>query len=101
MRIKIFWPRNSRCSYQTLRAKPGEGFTDFQIELILGRVLGHVEQKFPAHEYSIVPVGPAAFNFVWRGEKPGNDCSGGLQVEPAPEPDFDSQLEEEKVHAHG
>ncbi len=67
--FKIFWPGNKRRTMQALRAKPGESFTAEQIEWLVERVAQHVKTWFPGHEYSLVPLGPAQFNFVWEREK--------------------------------
>lgn len=67
--FEIFWPRNRRRTITALRADRGQGFTPEQIETLITGVADHVARQFPAHDYSLVSIGPAFFQFVWLGEK--------------------------------
>jgi hypothetical protein len=67
VRIRVFFENNSGSKLNKLRAAPGTGYTAAAIEKILEDAAGQVEKNFPSFEYELVEIGPADFNFVWRG----------------------------------
>jgi hypothetical protein len=48
-------------------------FTEESINQYLDSVAAQVEKRFPNFEYSLVPLGQAHFNFVWKGYRAGRD----------------------------
>jgi hypothetical protein len=69
--FKLIQPPNAkaRTEKRIVVAPPGKGFTAENIENEIVRVGSALETKFPQMEFSLVPVGPTAFNFVCRGPK--------------------------------
>jgi hypothetical protein len=67
VRIRVFFENNSGSKLNKLRAAPGTGYTAKTIEEILEHAAAQVEKNYPSFEYELVEIGPADFNFVWRG----------------------------------
>ena len=68
MQIKIFPPAGKTRTIQ-LRAPAGKWITAETIEKQLEQVVQGIEKAWPRHEFRLVPIGPAAFNFVCAGER--------------------------------
>jgi hypothetical protein len=68
MQVKIF-PPAGRTRTIKLRAPAGKWITAEGIDQQLGQVAEGIEKAWPRHEFRMVPIGPAAFNFVCAGEK--------------------------------
>lgn len=65
--IRVFSEHNAGSQLFRQRARPGQGFTEEAVDEFLERVADQVEQRFPQFEYSLVRLGQAHFNFVWKG----------------------------------
>jgi hypothetical protein len=61
--IKIV-PVAGEVAKRTFRANPGRRFSSDGIYELLEKVIEHIETNFPGQEFHLVPIGPAAFNFV-------------------------------------
>jgi hypothetical protein len=70
--IRIFAPGNKDSKLHIIQAQPGHAYPEEQIERILENFAENVEIAAPEEEYELVEVGPARFNFVWRGRKPAS-----------------------------
>ena len=81
--IRIFYPGNKKSAIQAHRAPTGNGLTSQGIDQILAATSEKIEKAYPGQEYSLVPLGPARFNFVWRGADP--------TAEPVPAAAFEAQ----------
>jgi len=68
MQIKIFPPAGKTRTFK-LRAPAGKWLTAETIEKQLEQAVEGIEKAFPRHEFRLVPIGPAAFNFVCAGER--------------------------------
>lgn len=68
--LKLFFPGNKKRKQYVVRAPSKKGITPSGVEDILKRAAESIERDLPGYEYHLVPVGPAAFNFVCLGEKP-------------------------------
>jgi hypothetical protein len=69
VRIKIFTPGNKRAVTRVHLAGSGRGIGVDGVDGLLKRTADKIEQQWPAEEYSLVQVGPFAFNFVWRASQ--------------------------------
>ena len=69
IRVRIFMPGNKRSIQKTFSAGPGRVWNAEGIEAQLMHTAGQIENFHPGHEYRLVPIGPAKFNFVWIGER--------------------------------
>jgi hypothetical protein len=69
MTLKLFLPDNKKPFVRILRPPRGLYFNAELIEKQLLAAATEIEQKLPGQEYRLVPIGPAAFNFVCAGEK--------------------------------
>lgn len=67
--VKVFHPGNKKFERQVLHAPPRRLFTGDGVNQILLRTINKIEEKFPSEDYRMVPIGPAAFNFVHAGPK--------------------------------
>ncbi|MBZ5700270.1 MAG: hypothetical protein LAN84_00325 [Acidobacteriia bacterium] len=67
--LRVFNVWNNGKTTRKFRAKPGHGYSEEAIEKMLEETANDLERRLPQHEYSLVQVGPAAFNFVWRRER--------------------------------
>lgn len=65
--LRVFNPENKGSIVTKVRAKPRCAFGDAEIDSILESAAGQVEKQFPWHDYQLVELGQARFNFVWRG----------------------------------
>jgi hypothetical protein len=65
--FRVFNEENRGSTVRRIRAGQGKGFTGRAIENMLDEISEDLEKRFPAFEYSLVPLGEAHFNFVWRG----------------------------------
>lgn len=70
IRIKIFAPGNKKHKVYIFRAPNGRSFVEAGVEDILSKVVAEVEKMYPEHEYGMVQVGKADYNFLDRGHKP-------------------------------
>jgi hypothetical protein len=68
--IRIFGPENKDSKLHIIQAQPGAHYPEAQVEGILENFAEKIETAAPEEEYEIVEIGPARFNFVWRGRKP-------------------------------
>ncbi len=69
LKLKVFTPGNKGGFVRTVRAPKGRRFTEDGIEGVLVQMAGEIEKQWPNEEYSLVPIGAGAFNFVWRSTK--------------------------------
>ena len=67
--IRTFNVENRGSFVRTFRARPGNGYSEKNIEKLLEQVAEQIERRFPGHEYELVELGEARFNFVWRGRQ--------------------------------
>jgi len=67
--MKIFEPGNKSFIRRRVVASRGKAFTDKGVDGLLDLAAITVERLYPEHEYTVVQVGPSAFNFVHKGEK--------------------------------
>jgi hypothetical protein len=67
--ITVFTPENKKRIRQSFRAPARQGLTADGIDKILLQAAEKIEKSWPTEEYSLVPLGPADFNFVWRARK--------------------------------
>lgn len=67
--LKIFQPGNRKSAKQVYRAPAGKGYAPEAVERILLRTANLIEKQLPTEEYHLVPIGPAAFNFVHAGRR--------------------------------
>jgi hypothetical protein len=70
VRVKIFTPGNKKHKVYIFRAPAGRTFVEDGIDDIVEKCAAEVEKMYPEHEYGLVKVGKADFNFVHRGHKP-------------------------------
>src|SRR5262249_17972302 len=68
MQVKIFPPAGKTRTI-VLRAPAGKWITAETIEKQLEQAVEGVEKAWPRHEFRLVPIGAAAFNFVCNGER--------------------------------
>lgn len=68
IRIRIFSPGNKRSTRKIFSPPAGKYFTAGGVNAQLGHTAAQIEKNFPGHEYKLVPLGPAEFNFVWIRE---------------------------------
>lgn len=73
--VRLFKPDGSCQNIKFLAAK-GRGFTDSGIDELLMDVASKVEKAFPEHEFEMVQITHAQFNFVCRGKRvaQGEQC---------------------------
>lgn len=69
VRLRVFNIFNDGHTTRILHAGPGKAYTEQGVDDILERVAADLERRFPQDEFSFVQVGPASFNFVWRGKR--------------------------------
>jgi hypothetical protein len=69
IRIKIFDPGNNKHKVYIFRAPNGRSFIEAGVEDILGKVVAEVEKMYPEHDYRMVQVGRADYNFLDCGHK--------------------------------
>lgn len=69
VKIRIFEPGNKRSKLVIQRAPARHVFNDKGVDVILVKTAEQIEQRWPAEDYSLIPVGPGAFNFVHRGTR--------------------------------
>ena len=67
LNLKVFHPGNKNFERKIIKAGKGKMFLSDGIEHVLLRTAHQIEKTFPAKEYHLVPIGPAAFNFVHAG----------------------------------
>lgn len=67
IRIRIFSEGNKSSRLTKVRAAPGTGYTAEAIEQVLDDCAEQIEVRQPSDDFELVQVGPAEFNFVWRG----------------------------------
>lgn len=65
--IRVFSEHNQGSNLFRYHARRGMAFSQDEIDGYLERVADQVEKRFPQFEYSLVPLGQAHFNFVWKG----------------------------------
>jgi hypothetical protein len=68
--VRIFNPGNKDSKLHIIQAQPGHAYPEKQVDGIVENFAEKLEAAAPGEEYEIVDVGPARFNFVWRGRKP-------------------------------
>jgi len=66
VKAKIFFPGNQKHVVKELRAPVGKGVNAEGIDNWLKSLAEAIEKQFPGHEYRLVTLGPASFNFVWE-----------------------------------
>jgi hypothetical protein len=69
--FRIFEPGNKASRLLKLRAKPGAFYNEEAVDAALLLAAEKVEAVYPSHEYTVVQIGPAHFNFVWVGARGG------------------------------
>jgi hypothetical protein len=67
--IRVFNVGNDGKTTKKFLAGPGKGYTFEAIEKMLELVAADLERRLPDHDYQIVQITPASFNFVWRGKR--------------------------------
>lgn len=67
--IRIFNVDNNGKVTKRFVAGPGKGYSFEQIEKMLEHFAEDLERRLPEHDYQIVQITPASFNFVWRGRR--------------------------------
>jgi hypothetical protein len=64
--VRVFNVGNDGKTTRKFFANPGHGFNEEGIDNLLEKVADDLERRLPNEQYSLVQVGPASFNFVWR-----------------------------------
>jgi hypothetical protein len=72
IKLKIVAPQTDRPLVRVLYAKPGQGFTKALIADVLAAASLEVQEAFPTHQFRMVQVGEAEFNFVPTGIRIAN-----------------------------
>jgi hypothetical protein len=67
--IRIFNIGNGGKTTRKFHAAQGKVYSEADIDDLVERVAEDLERRLPQEEYSLVQVGPASFNFVWRGSR--------------------------------
>lgn len=67
--VRVFNIGNKGSYVTRHRARPGHGISEEAIDKRLEQVADQIEKRFPGHEYRMVEVGEAQFNFVWIGRR--------------------------------
>lgn len=62
--MKIFPVGAAKPITRTYRAGPRCRFTAAGVDKVIEEIADHLEANFPDQEFRLVPIGPAAFNFV-------------------------------------
>lgn len=70
IRIKIYSPGNAKFDKRIIQAPPRKGYTEEQIQKVLEEYVEKLTTAMPGHEYRLVEVGEATFNFVWESYTP-------------------------------
>lgn len=65
--IRIFDVNNAGKLTKRFVAGPGQGYSEEAIEKMVDHVADDLERRRPEHDYELVQIAPASFNFVWRG----------------------------------
>jgi hypothetical protein len=78
VKLRIFSPQNASSVVRYIRAPAGKQFSPSGIDNILESAVNHLDKNFPYDEFSMVQIGQAEYNFVWKGEREG------YAVQPAP-----------------
>lgn len=71
IRVRVFNAENKGSKLITVRAAPGRGWTDADIEKFLDHAAGEVDKNRPREDFEMVQVAPGQFNFVWRRWREG------------------------------
>ena len=67
--VRVFNVGNDGKTTRKFRAAPGKAYTEADIDDLLEKVADDLERRLPKEEFSLVQVGPASFNFVWRAPR--------------------------------
>jgi hypothetical protein len=67
IRIRVFSENNKSSRLTKLRPDPGHGYTAEGIERKLEEAVELLDKQNTRDEFELVRIGPADFNFVWRG----------------------------------
>jgi hypothetical protein len=67
IRIRVFSENNKSSKLTKLRPDPGHGYTAAAIEMKLEEVIELLDAQNTRDEFELIRIGPADFNFVWRG----------------------------------
>lgn len=73
LRLKVFRP-DGTCQNVRLTAPPHKGYSEENVDALLAEFAEKLETLFPAHEFRMVEIPPAQFNFVCRGERAAAEC---------------------------
>jgi hypothetical protein len=65
VRIKVFAPGNAQVEKRIVTAPGGQGYSEDGVQQLLDDTANRIEHAMPGHEYRLVALGPATFNFVW------------------------------------
>jgi hypothetical protein len=71
IRFRVFEPGNNASRMLKLRAPAGQVYNEAAVDAALFQVAEKVEAVYPSHEYTVVQIGPAHFNFVWVSARGG------------------------------
>jgi hypothetical protein len=69
VQVRVFNIGNDGFTTRRFKAAAGQGFNDHGIEGLLERIVDDLEKRFPAEDFTVVQVGPASYNFVWKGKR--------------------------------
>jgi hypothetical protein len=67
VRIRIFSENNKSSRLTKVRPERGKGYTAEAVQQILDDLTEQLDIKNTRDEFEMVQIGPADFNFVWRG----------------------------------
>ncbi|HWJ40450.1 MAG TPA: hypothetical protein VNT29_04935 [Candidatus Limnocylindrales bacterium] len=80
IQIRVFSEHNAGSQLFWQNARPGHGFTEYEIDRYLESVADQVEKRFPTFEYELVRLGQAHFNFVWKGYRKASGTQEAAQA---------------------
>lgn len=67
--LKVILPEGYKPHHQVLRAEPGHGFTQANIDKVIENMAEQIELKHPLWEFRLVERGANAFSFIFAGTK--------------------------------
>lgn len=67
--VRVFNIENKGSYLTRHRARPGHIIAEDVVDKLLDQIADQIEKRFPGHDYQMVEVGEARFNFVWRGRR--------------------------------
>jgi len=84
LKIRVFNLENKGATTRTIKPKPGHHWNDAGVREVLIHIASDLKKRFPTEKFSLIQVGPGAYNFIHHGKREIDLGAGTLEIDGVP-----------------